>query len=422
MKHKKSGKYLYILLFFIVLTSCNRDISSNESVEETVSSEQLSMTSTISAGSEEVTSIISSPSVSEDISSAEISITDVVSSEAESLISTEDSLVSEKSEEQVMNRVSYTNPVYNYDFPDPAGVYDPIQNAWFLFATGGQILRSTDGVSWTKLQNAFVTAPQWGTQGAAIWAPEVQYIAGQYVMYYSLSVWGDPDPGIGVATAPRPQGPWLDRGKLFRSLEIGVNNSIDPGVFVAGDGRVFMVWGSMRGNFIVELTSDGLALKAGSAAEASSEKIRIAGLDTTIGWTVDTYEAAYVRFWHGYYYLFLSMGTCCDGANSTYEVVVGRSPSPTGPYIDHLGRELTARNVGKKVISKNAKFVGTGHNSVIDDVNGEPWFYYHAFHNDNPGKGRVLLMERLLFDNEGWPYVSGFTPSTTAKIGPYYYL
>ena len=50
--------------------------------------------------------------------------------------------------------------------------------------------------------------------------------------------------------------------KLFTSLEIGVNNSIDAMVYQE-DGRVYMLWGSFRGNYIVELTEDGLGLKGG---------------------------------------------------------------------------------------------------------------------------------------------------------------
>lgn len=392
MIFKTSAKHLLVLVFTMLVSSCGTNNSSlnNESQSQ----------ATTSTTSEEV-----------------VSTSDFIST-----TTSDEASESSSSEEAVMTRTTYTNAVFDQDFPDPAGVYDPLQKAWFLYGTGGQIIKSIDGVSWDRVGNAFAIAPMWGTPGAGLWAPEVQYIDGQYVMYYSLSTWGDPNPGIGVASAPRPQGPWTDHGKLFRSLEIGVNNSIDPGVFVAEDGRVFMVWGSMRGNYIVELTSDGLHLKDETLEAASQSKIRVAGLDTSIGWTVDTYEAAYVRYFDGYYYLFLSMGTCCEGSSSTYQVVVGRSQSPTGPYLDDQGRAMTARNVGKLVIARNDNFVGTGHNSVIDDVNGEPWFYYHAYHNDNPNRGRVLLMERMLFDDNGWPYVSGFTPSTTAKIGPYYYL
>lgn len=400
MSFKRSAVY-FLTFMMVILSSCNNSGNSQDTTS------QLG------------TSIISEVSSSEGITS------DVISESSQLPNTSEIASTSEEpsnTEELVMTRKSYTNPVYNSNFPDPAGVYDPDQKAWFLFATGGQIIRSNDGVSWTKLPNAFQATPTWGTPGADLWAPEVQYIGGQYVMYYSLSTWGDANPGIGVATAPRPQGPWTDHGKLFRSLEIGVNNSIDAGVFIDQQGRVFMIWGSMRGDYIVELTSDGLALKDGTPQEASKNKIRVAGLDTSIGWTVDTYEGAYIRYWNDYYYLFLSMGTCCEGASSTYRVVVARSKNPTGPYVDDQGREMTARNVGKVVIEKNDFFVGTGHNSVIDDVNGDPWFYYHAYHKSDPNKGRVLLMERMLFDANGWPYVSGFKPSTNSKIGPYYYL
>ncbi len=395
MSYNKN-RFRHLLMFaLLLLTSCFNDGKSNNpsSEHESLNSEHNSFVTT-----------------GEDVTSADSIIS---SSEEESNEVT--------SEELVMKRESYTNPLYDRDYPDPSGVYDPIQRAWFLYATGGRILKSTDGVTFTPVAYAFQSIPAWGTPGAGLWAPEVQYIGGQYVMYYSLSVWGDNNPGIGVATAPRPEGPWTDRGKLFRSLEIGVNNSIDPGVFISEDGKVYMIWGSMRGNYIVELTSDGLALKDGSPENASVNKIRVAGLDTAIGWTVDTYEAAYVRYFNGYYYLFLSMGTCCEGVNSTYQVVVSRSTSPTGPYVDHLNREMTARNVGKLVIQKNDFFVGTGHNSVIDDVNGEPWFYYHAFHKEGSGSSRVLLMERLLFDEAGWPYVQGFEASKTQRIGPYYF-
>lgn len=388
MNHRKFRILHSILFALLSLTSCGRSSSSLIDINDTL----------ITSESESIT-------MSEEITTSE----EVIESSEPTSVAF------------VMKRDSYTNPLYNRDYPDPSGIYDPIQRAWFLYATGGRILKSTDGVTYTPVAYAFQAIPTWGTPNAGMWAPEVQYIDGQYVMYYSLSTWGDPDPGIGVASAKRPQGPWTDHGKLFRSQEIGVNNSIDPGVFISQEGNVYMIWGSMRGNYIVELTRDGLALKDGTPEKASLTKKRIAGLDTEIGWTVDTYEAAYVRYFNGYYYLFLSMGTCCEGFNSTYQVVVSRSLSPTGPYVDHLGREMTAQNVGKLVITKNDYFVGTGHNAVIDDVNGDPWFYYHAFNKAGSSSSRLLMMERLLFDAEGWPYVQDYSASNSARIGPYYY-
>ena len=45
---------------------------------------------------------------------------------------------------------------------------------------------------------------------------------------------------------------------------------------------------------------------------------------------------------HGkYWYLFVSFDRCCRGARSTYNVVVGRSKSVTGPYVDKDGTPMT---------------------------------------------------------------------------------
>lgn len=411
MKIKRHVRHLMVLVFMMVISSCALFPTSSEKDSLPIAS---SSSETFSSANES----------SEELSTSEVpsSESEVQSSEPEpsskELSSSEEPSISVELE---MKRSTYTNSVYFYDFPDPSGVYDPIQRMWFLYATGGQYLRSSDGVTWGQKGWVFGHLPDWGTKGAGLWAPDVQYINGQYVMYYSLSTWGDPNPGIGYATAPKPNGPWTDHGKLFLSQEIGVNNSIDANAFVdPNTNRVYLVWGSMRGNYLVELTRDGLGFKAGSVEQAALSKIRVAGLDTVHGWDAETYEAAYIRYWDGYYYLFLSMGTCCEGLSSTYKVVVGRALSPYGPYYDDTDTDMRNRSAGKLVLQKNDTFVGTGHNSVIDDVNGEPWIYYHAYHVDKQS-ARVLLQDKLLFDENGWPYVEGFTPSTTEQIGPYYH-
>ena len=47
-----------------------------------------------------------------------------------------------------------------------------------------------------------------------------------------------------------------------------------------------------------------------------------------------------LEYFKGYYYLFASTGTCCEGLKSTYQTVVGRSSSLWGPYLDKQGRSL----------------------------------------------------------------------------------
>jgi arabinan endo-1,5-alpha-L-arabinosidase len=87
------------------------------------------------------------------------------------------------------------------------------------------ILQSTDLVNWTWI-GTFPQKPGWKARRNL--GPDVVQLNGKYLLYYAYSTWGDPNPGIGVALADRPEGPFIDQGKLFDSKEIDVPNSIDP--------------------------------------------------------------------------------------------------------------------------------------------------------------------------------------------------
>lgn len=322
--------------------------------------------------------------------------------------------------------VKYENPVYDADFADPSYVYCAEDGYYYLFATGAKIIRSKDLVNYEYVGTAFSKKPDWGTSGCGIWAPDVQYIGGQYIMYYSLSVWDDPNPGIGIATASHPAGPWIDQGKLFTSEEIGVNNSIDAMVYEE-DGQVYMVWGSFRGIYIVEMEADGLSLKNG-LAYAKENKILIAGYETSRPLDVATYEGSYIIKKDSYYYLFLSNGQCCSGAYS-YNLRVARSENITGPYVDQSGTSVLSGDKGTTIISGSSKFSAVGHNSVLQDDNGDYWTLYHGYKNIIDEEtyesvidksARVLLIDKLIFEN-GWPSVLGGIPSSNKKSGPLLY-
>jgi len=281
---------------------------------------------------------------------------------------------------------TYKNPVINYSLPDPT-VIQANDGYFYLYAQ--------DLVNWKFVGTAFTdaTRPTFEPKGG-LWAPDINYINGKYVLYYSMSVWGGEwTCGIGVATADKPQGPFTDRGKLFRSNEIGVKNSIDP-FYVEESGKKYLFWGSFRGIYAIELSDDGLSVKPGA------EKQRIAGT---------AYEGIYIHKRNGFYYLFASVGSCCEGLKSTYTTVVGRSDNLFGPYGDKQGRPMM-ENQHEVLIQKNHKFVGTGHNSeIVKDQKDQDWVFYHAVSVDNP-KGRVLMMDKVSWEN-GWPVVKGKSPS-----------
>ena len=310
--------------------------------------------------------------------------------------------------------VYITNPIVESDMADPHILR--WEDSLYFFSTGGKISRSDDGITWSEVGTVGIS-PTWGTSGAGLWAPDIVVIGDKCVLYYSLSVWNDPNPGIGVATADHPEGPWTDHGKLFTSEEIGVDNSIDPCVFLGQGGKVYMIWGSFRGCFGIELTADGLGLQGG-LDYARENKGLISG---KVGeWDGSTYEGSYVIFKDGWYYYFASSGNCCEGLRSTYHVRVARSRDPLGPYVDSRGREMAGNgNVGDTILSNGGIFVGPGHNSILVDDLGYYYIVYHVWVNDNgEGKGRYLAMSRLEWDEEGWCSVLGGIPSKRV-IAPY---
>lgn len=315
-------------------------------------------------------------------------------------------IISCKANETVDNRTpdrnEYRNPIINVSLPDPT-IIKAEDDTFYLYATedirNTPIYRSTDLANWSFVGTAFTdeTRPSF-EPGGGLWAPDINYINGQYVLYYSMSVWGGEwTCGIGVATADRPEGPFTDHGKLFRSNEIDVQNSIDQ-FYIEEDGKKYLFWGSFRGIYYIELSDDGLSLKDGA------EKQQIAGT---------AYEGVYIHKKEDNYYMFASIGSCCAGLESTYTTVVGRADNLFGPYLDKQGRTMMNNN-HEILIEKNHKFVGTGHNSeIVQDDEGQDWVFYHAVLVSNP-KGRVLMMDQVRWQN-GWPYIEEGTPSQEAR-------
>ena len=302
-------------------------------------------------------------------------------------------------------RVSYTNPIVREDAPDPTII--KANGLYYLYATGEKIYHSNNMINWQYVRKVFEgkTRPSF-VDVSSYWAPCITKQNNRYVLYFALSTWGGVDAaGIGVATASTPEGPFdiaNGNGKLFQSGEVGVKNSIDPN-YIEENGRKYIIWGSFYGIYGIELNSDGLTVKD------TRNKFQLAGT---------YFEAPYIYKRGGYYYLFGSIGSCCEGDNSTYQTVVGRSTSFTGPY--------TARNGGRMLdnsfevlLSGNSVWAGPGHNSrIIEDNSGTTWMTYHAYIRGQSNIGRTALIDEVKWSNDGWPYFTNGVPSNTQQEGP----
>jgi arabinan endo-1,5-alpha-L-arabinosidase len=315
----------------------------------------------------------------------------------------------------------FINPVFEPVLADPSII--KADDGWYYgYGTednwgDGQgnrlvpVIRSLDLIKWTVMGNAFSVKPQWKTDGG-LWAPDVVLINKKYYMYYSYSAWADPNPGIGVAIASNPAGPFVDQGKLFLSSEIEVSNTIDP-FYYAESTKKYLFFGSYssasnQGTYAVELADDGFSIKS------MNDKVKIAAGD---------FEAVMIHKRNGYYYFFGSKGSCCSGAASTYNVRVARSASLLGPYLDKDGKNITERGNGTLLLSGSEQYAGPGHNSrIITDKSGADWLLYHAVNKTNPllpggASRRTLMLDKITWTAD-WPVIENAVPGVTLRKGP----
>ena len=287
--------------------------------------------------------------------------------------------------------VTNRQPVIDMSAPDPT-VIRAEDGTFYLYATEDMrnvpIFHSANLVDWKLVGTAFTdnSRPKWLPKGG-IWAPDIQHVGGKYHLYYAKSVWGGEwDAGIGVAVSNSPAGPFVDRGCMFTSKQIGIQNCIDP-FYIEDGGKKYLFFGSFHGIYGVELTADGLHVKQGAKPR------EVAGTFM---------EATYIRRRGGYYYLFGSTGTCCEGARSTYRITIGRSKSLFGPYVDKSGRRLLDNHYNI-LLDKDDSVLGPGHNAgLITDDAGNDYMFYHGFKASDPDAGRVVWLSRIVWA-DGWP-------------------
>ncbi len=304
---------------------------------------------------------------------------------------------------EVVKVEKFHNPIIQNSLPDPT-VVKAEDGYYYLYATENirnvPIYRSRNLIDWKYVGTAFTdeSRPTWNPKGG-IWAPDINYVDGKYVLYYSKSEWGGEwTCGVGVASATSPEGPFTDHGALLISENIGVRNSIDP-FYIEENGKKYVFWGSFHGIYGIELTADGLAIKPGS------KPVQIAA---------DQMEATYIHKRGKYYYLFGSAGTCCEGANSTYRVIYGRSESLFGPYVTKDGKRMLD-GAFDVLIHGNGNVAGPGHNAeFITDDAGQDWIIYHGFDMKDPDAGRLVYMDRVEWLSD-WPQVAGNMPSVESK-------
>ena len=278
--------------------------------------------------------------------------------------------------------------------------------------------------NWKPGQCLLQTKPSWieeeipGQEGA-YWAPE---LVKDNVMLYSVAGF-HVEPAItclGIARAEGkfPKGlTWVDSGKpltcIFPNDYEYEQSIIDPSTFVSFDAKVYLVTGG--GTIVgVELDPNTYHPITGdwySPNTTEWKKLARGPKVDDVKGGHDWVEAAYV---HpnpdtGYYFLFVNWGTCCSGVDSTYNIRVGRSKNPLGPYKDKNGKKMN-KGGGSIFLKKRSYMIGPGHISVHRGKKEKEVLSFHYY--DKRRGGKAWIAERLLkWQDDGWPKAGSLVSS-----------
>jgi arabinan endo-1,5-alpha-L-arabinosidase len=112
-------------------------------------------------------------------------------------------------------------------------------------------------------------------------------------------------------------------------------------------------------------------------------------------------EAPILIYRDGWYYLLATHGSCCRGADSGYNIRVGRARKVTGPFLDHTGLDML-QGGGKLFLGSGGRVIGPGHFGLLDLGNGVQKFSCH-YEADLDRGGASVVDIRPLRWNDGWP-------------------
>lgn len=279
---------------------------------------------------------------------------------------------------------------------DPSTIME-CEGKFYTFGTGGGGLISPDGYTW----DSGAVRPGGGA------APDAIKIGDRYLVAYGATGGGLGGGHAGIIYTMwnktldpnSPDFKYSEPNLVAQSEYDEDCDAIDPSLLMGPDGRLWMSYGTYFGFIrLVELDP-----ATGKRVEGN-EAIDIA---------IDC-EASALIYRNGWYYLLGTHGTCCDGVNSTYNIVVGRSRNVTGPYIDNVGRDML-KGGGKMVLAAGGRLIGAGHFGRYIVEEGVEKMSCH-FEADMDRSGRSVLNVRPLVWKNDWPVAGEMFQEGTYEI------
>ncbi|QEK53060.1 glycosyl hydrolase 43 family protein [Pedobacter aquae] len=273
----------------------------------------------------------------------------------------------------------YKNPVLNADYSDPDAIR--VGDDFYMISSsfnhipGLPLLHSKDLVNWTILTHVLPKQIPAETfkkvqHGNGVWAPAIRFHKNEYYIYYP-----DPDFGIYVTKASRPEGPWSTPELIYEGKGL-----IDPCPLWDEDGKTYLVHayaGSRAGIKSV------IAI-----APMNQEGTKVTGQSVIVydGHEDDpTIEGPKFYKRNGYYYIFAPAG----GVPTGWQLIL-RSKNIYGPY-----ERKNVLDQGKSPIN------GPHQGAWIDTQTGEDWFLHFQ---DKEAYGRVVHLQPMKWVKD-WPVI-----------------
>ncbi len=286
------------------------------------------------------------------------------------------------------------------------GMHDPStvvvhDSKFYAYGTGNGLPFSVsdDGWTWRRAGTLMQALPS-GRPGPEViarggnntWAPDLIRSGDKYFVYYSAPG-TQPKAAIGLLVGKTldPSSAdykWEDGGPVVWSDGVEDSNAIDPGVFRDPTNEsLWLTYGSYFGYIrLVELDP-----KTGKRLYPDRKPINVA----------INGEASIMIFRDGWYYLLVTHGSCCAGANSSYNIRMGRAKRVTGPFIDNMSIDML-KGGGKLFLGSGGRYVGPGHFGLLDLGAGVQKFSCHYEADLDRGGISVLDIRPLLW-RDGWP-------------------
>ncbi|TDZ14818.1 Bifunctional purine biosynthetic protein ADE1 [Colletotrichum orbiculare MAFF 240422] len=298
-------------------------------------------------------------------------------------------------------------PVVSGQYPNPGAVsgntnvHDPTivktpSGTYIMAHTGANVAlkTSTDRTVWRDAGAVFPGGASWTTPytdgDTNLWAPDISYRNGKYWLYYSASTFGSRKSAIFLATSTTgASGSWTNQGLVIESSDAVDYNAIDPNLVVDAQGNWWLSFGSFWTGIKM------ISINPSTGKRSGTNLVSLARRTVADG----AIEAPFITRRGNYYYLWVSFDRCCNGAASTYRIMVGRSTSITGPYVDKNGVSML-NGGGTEVMASHGSINGPGHPAVFTDADADVLVYHYY-----TAQNAALLGINLIRYESDWPVV-----------------